>query len=124
MKIELKKIPQAPKEFQTEFNSVKLEGNFCKMSPSLVKIEADLSGSIPIECCRCGKSEDLELNEPLNFLLSDGIFDKESDELVIEIENGIIDFDEIIQNETASIQSDYHFCKECANTDEVFEKEF
>ncbi|MFA7091253.1 MAG: hypothetical protein WC149_05350 [Arcobacteraceae bacterium] len=94
------------------------------MSPSLVKIEANLSGTTQIECCRCGVSEDLELNEELDFLLSDGIFDKESDELVIEIDNGIIDFDEIIQNEVASIQSEYHFCKECANTDEVFEKEF
>jgi uncharacterized metal-binding protein YceD (DUF177 family) len=124
MKIEFKKIPQTLKEFETEFNSVKLEGNFCKMSPSLVKIEATLSGTTQIECCRCGASEDLELNEELDFLLSDGIFDKESDDLVIEIDNGIIDFDEIIQNEVASIQSEYHFCKECANTDEVFEKEF
>lgn len=124
MKIEFKKIPQTSKEFQTEFNSVKLEGNFCKMSPSLVKIEAALNGLIQIECCRCGASEDLELNEEFDFLLSDGIFDKESDDLVIEIENGMIDFDEIIQNEVASIQSEYHFCKECANTDEVFEKEF
>ncbi|MFA7083981.1 MAG: hypothetical protein WC141_05535 [Arcobacteraceae bacterium] len=124
MKIEFKKAPQTEKEFQTEFNSVKLEGNFCKMSSSLVKIEANLNGNIQIECCRCGKSEDLELNEPLNLVLSDGIFDKESEDLVIEIESGIIDFDEIIQTEVASIQSDYHFCSECANTEEVFEKEF
>ncbi len=60
----------------------------------------------------------------LIFLLSDGIFNKESEDLVIEIDNGIIDFDEIIQNEIASVQSDYHFCTECANASEAFEKEF
>lgn len=124
MKIEFKKIPQSLKEFVNEFNSVKLEGNFCKMSPSLVKIDATLKGNIQIECCRCGVSEDLECNELLDFLLSDGIFNKESERLVIEIENGIIDFDEIIQNEIASIQSDYHFCKSCTNATTAFEKEF
>ncbi|WP_419771373.1 MAG: hypothetical protein ACNI3C_06170 [Candidatus Marinarcus sp.] len=124
MKIEFKKIPSTLKEFQTEFASVELEGTFCKISPSLVKIEANLQGTTQIECCRCGKSEDLKLDEELDFLLSDGIFNKESEELVIEIENGTIDFDEIIQNELASIQSEYHYCSECQNTDEVFEKEF
>lgn len=124
MKIEFKRVPQAQKEFNAEFNSVKLEGNFCKISISLVKIEANLTGITQIECCRCGKSEDLELNEPLNIMLSDGIFNKQTDEVVIEIDNCIIDFDEIIQNEIASIQSDYHFCKQCADASEAFEKEF
>ncbi len=124
MKIEFKKIPQTQKEFTTEFNSVNLEGNFCKISPSLVKIEADLSGTIEVECCRCGTNFEVEIDEPLDFLLSDGIFNKESDDLVIEIQNGTIDFDEIIQNEVASLQSDYHFCKECSNDDKVFEQEY
>lgn len=31
--------------------------------------------------------------------------------LVIEIENSLIDFDEIIESELNSIKSDYHICK-------------
>lgn len=124
MKIEFKKVPQTEKEFETEFNSVKLEGTFCKISPSLVKISAKMFGPTQIQCCRCGKTEEQTLDEELDFLLSDGIFNKESDDLVIEIENNTIDFDEIIQNEIASVQSDYHFCDECANSTEAYEQEF
>ncbi len=124
MKIEFKKIPQTQKEFTTEFNSVNLEGNFCRISPSLIKIEADLNGTVEVECCRCGTNFELEIDESLDCLLSDGIYNKESEDLVIEIQNGIIDFNEIIQNEIASLQSEYHFCEVCSNDDIAFEKEY
>lgn len=124
MKIEFRKVPQTAKEFETEFNSVKLEGTFCKISPSLIKISAKMSGPTEIECCRCGKTEEYTLDEELDFLLSDGIFNKESEDLVIEIENNTIDFDEIIQNEIASIQSEYHYCSECETSTEAYEQEF
>ena len=39
MKIEFKKVPTTKKELETSFNSVKIEGTFCRISSSLVKIE-------------------------------------------------------------------------------------
>ncbi len=126
MKIEFKKVPQSPKNFVTEFNSVRIEGTFCKISPSLVKIDANLTGETSVECCRCGENDTITLNEELNFLISDGIYKNESSEsedLIIEVEDNIIDFDEIIQSEVSSIYSDYHICANCTDN-EFIEQEY
>lgn len=65
------------------------------------------------------------VNEELKLLLSDGVFKGDEDEfLVIEIENSLIDFDEIIQSEVNSIKSDYLYCKDCIADSSIFEQEF
>ncbi|GGD42119.1 hypothetical protein GCM10012288_15400 [Malaciobacter pacificus] len=125
MKIEFRKVPSTPKELVVEIDSVKIEGTFCKISQSLVKIDAELTGNTDIDCCRCGKTEFIEVDETLNFLLSDGIYkNNESEELVIEIENSLIDFNDIIESELNSIKSDYFICEECSQINDDFEKEF
>ena len=125
MKIEFRKVPQTPKELEVEYNSVKIEGTFCKISQSLVKVDAVLKGSTDIDCCRCGITEVIEVDEELHLLLSDGVYKKdESEYLVIEVENGLIDFNEIIESELNSIKSDYHICNNCLQLGDNFEKEF
>ena len=125
MKIEFRKVPQTPKELEVEYNSVKIEGTFCKISQSLVKVDAELKGSTDVDCCRCGATEMIEVDEELHLLLSDGVYNKdESEYLVIEVENNLIDFDEIIESELNSIKSDYHICKDCLQLGDNFEKEF
>ncbi|HKM19233.1 MAG TPA: hypothetical protein VJY14_04135, partial [Aliarcobacter sp.] len=100
-------------------------GTFCRISSSLVKIEANLTGNIEIDCSRCGALETLSINEDLKLLLCDGVFKGNEDEfLVIEIENSLIDFDEIIQSEVNSIKSDYLLCKNCNRNSSIFEQEF
>ena len=125
MKIEFKKVPQIRKELLTEFNSVKIEGTFCRISPSLVKIDAVLKGNTKINCCRCGITEVIEVDEELRLLLSDGIYKGNEEEyLVIEVEDSLIDFDEIIESELNSIKSDYYICEKCSQYGDNFEKEF
>ena len=125
MKIEFRKAPQTSKELEIDYNSVKIEGTFCKISQSLVKVDAVLKGSTDIDCCRCGITEEIEVDEELQLLLSDGVYKKdESEYLVIEVENNLIDFDEIIESELNSIKSDYHICKNCLQLGDNFEKEF
>ena len=126
MKIEFRKVPFTPKEFQSDYDSVKIEGTFCKISPSLVKIDGILSGNTAIICSRCGEDDTITLNEKVDFLLSDGVYkanSSDSVELVVEIEDNIIDFDEIIQSEISSICSDYHICTKCSNN-EFVEQEY
>ena len=125
MKIEFRKVPQAPKEFTSELDSVKIEGTFCKISPSLVKIDGALTGETTVQCARCGEDDTVNLDEKLDFLISDGIYksDLENDELVIEIDDHYIDFEEIIQSEVSSISSEYHVCANCIDNDFV-EKEY
>ena len=125
MKIEFRKVPQLVKELEVIFNSVKIEGTFCRISSSLVKIEASLIGNIEIDCCRCGKTEQIKVDEELHLMLSDGVYKgNESEYLVIEVENSLIDFDEIIESELNSIKSDYHICEDCLQYGDNFEKEF
>ena len=125
MKIEFKKAPQTPKELDISFDSVRIEGTFCKISPSLVKVDAVFNGSTDINCCRCGESNEIIIDEKIDFLLSDGIYkNDESEDLVIEVEDNIIDFDAIIQSELSSIKSDYYICDKCAQDNDDFEKEF
>lgn len=125
MKIEFRKVPQISKELEVIFNSVKIEGTFCKISQSLVKIDAVLKGSTEIDCCRCGIAEEIEVDEELHLLLSDGVYkNDESEYLVIEVENSLIDFNEIIESELNSIKSDYHICENCLQYGDNFEKEF
>lgn len=125
MKIEFRKVPNEVTKLNTSFNSVKIEGTFCRISPSLVKVEAHLKGEIELDCSRCAKTETYLLDEELKFLLSDGIFKGEDDDfLVIEVENSLINFDEIIQSEVNSIKSDYYICNSCLQDDKPFEQEF
>ena len=125
MKIEFRKVPQINKELEFNYNSVKIEGTFCKISQSLVKVDAVLKGSTEIDCCRCGITEEIEVDEELHLLLSDGVYkNDESEYLVIEVENSLIDFDEIIESELNSIKSDYHICENCLQYGDNFEKEF
>lgn len=124
MKIEFRKVPTIPKEFTNNFASVKLEGTFCKMSPTLIKVDATLTGQSSVLCIRCGEEENINLDENLFFLLSDGIYNNESKDLIIEVEDGIIDFDQICESELSSLESDYHICKSCLEDNEKIEKEF
>ncbi len=126
MQIEFRKVPFTAKEFITELDSVKLEGTFCKMSPTLTKVEATLVGPTSVDCCRCGVEYTIELNENLEFLLSNRVYedDSELENLVIEIENDIIDFDELIESEISSIRSDYHTCALCLDNKDNIEKEY
>ena len=124
MKIEFRKVPQTPKEFKASLDSVEIEGTFCKISQSLVKIDAVLKGNTQIDCCRCGITDTITLDEEANFLLSDGIYKKsESEDLVIEIDNSLIDFDDIIESELESIKSDYYLCENCSQNND-YEQEF
>ncbi|CAI8211948.1 MAG: Uncharacterised protein [Arcobacter lacus] len=125
MKIEFRKVPQTTKELEFDYNSVRIEGTFCKISQSLTKIEANMSGTTDIDCCRCGQTDIITLDENLEFLISDGIFKgKESEDLVIEVENGVIDFDEIVESELQSIKSDYYLCENCSQDSNLLEQEF
>ena len=115
MKIELKKIPFNPKEFETSFNGLTLKGIFYKENHHLVKIEATLSGEVEVDCNICADTYTKKIKENLKLIITDKIyngFDKEYD--VIEINSNIIDFDDIITSEIESIKLDFeNICNNC-----------
>jgi len=115
MKIEFRKIPLQVSDFELYANLVKFSGTFSKISPKLAKIEGSLQGPCEIDCYKCGQSFNMDLDEDIKFLVSDGVYSNRSDEdeLVIEMQNHTLDFDEILHSEIESLKSEYFTCDSC-----------
>jgi uncharacterized metal-binding protein YceD (DUF177 family) len=125
MKIEFRKIPLNSSEFEINSNSVKFSGTFCKISSKLAKIDGNIQGNLGVDCCKCGRSFSISLDEQTNFLVSDGIYSSEEEEyVVIEVENHILDFDEILQSELESLKSEYYICDTCKENNDYVEIEY
>lgn len=116
MEIAFKKIAKEALSFELLSENIKLSGKVFRKSSDLVLLKADLVGQMDHTCDRCGEELSLEINEPLEILLSDGIYKGEIDNLdVVEFYDGVINFNEILQSEIESIKSGYHYCGKCKN---------
>jgi len=122
MKVEFRKVPNVPKEFKICVNSVNFLGIFSRISNKLVKIDAQINGVHPIECYKCGNELALNVDEKHLFIVSDGIFDsleERENEIIIELDDHIINFEDILNSELESLSSEYHVCDNC-NTNDKF----
>jgi len=120
MKIEFSKVPHGEKEFELKLDSVSFSGTFSRISSRLAKMNAQINGNLSVYCSKCGNTFSINIDENQLYILSDGPFasqDERDDELVIEIEDHMIDFDEILRSEVASIDSDIHICNNCIKND-------
>jgi len=128
MKIEFRKIPLNGTEFEINSNSVKFLGTFSKISSKLAKISANLNGSCDVDCCKCGKIIIINTDENINFLVSDGNYEpnQHDDEkfVIIEAEDHIMNFDDILHSEIESLKSEYYICDTCKNNDNLVELEY
>jgi uncharacterized metal-binding protein YceD (DUF177 family) len=126
MEIEFRKVPLQESEFEISSDSVKFSGTLSKISQKLARISAHICGRYNVECCKCGKEIELELDEKVDLLVSDGIYSSKEDEdsIVIEVEDHIINFDDILNSELESLRSEYHICKECENNESLIEIEY
>jgi uncharacterized metal-binding protein YceD (DUF177 family) len=116
VEIAFKKIAKEVLNFELLNENMKLSGAVFRKSPDLVLLKADMFGQVSHICDRCGNELSLEINEPLEIFLSDGIYKGEIDKIdVVEFYGGVIDFNEILQSEIESIKSGYHYCSKCKN---------
>ncbi len=118
MKIAFKKVGFNKKEITISKENLTLRGDLQRQDRQLVGFDARLLGKMKVECSRCGKEFEIEVDESLPLKLSDGVyrgFDEEAD--VVEFYDGSIDLQELIDSEEASIKLDYHICKECKGED-------
>ncbi|MBQ9291678.1 MAG: hypothetical protein IJ211_00225 [Campylobacter sp.] len=115
--INFQKISNSPIEFNIESDGVKFSGNLTKKSLNLVSCKGKMQGVIPYICDRCGNDFELEIDEEIDLLLSDGIFKDENQANldIMEFFNGQIDLDEILQSELEAYKSDYLYCMACKN---------
>jgi uncharacterized metal-binding protein YceD (DUF177 family) len=124
MKIVYDKIGQTKKPFELSVSGVRLEGTLAKSGYHRLRLEGNLEGQVELSCDRCGKSYQHDMNYPLNLTLSDEVIETKDDLDIIEFIDGVIDLEFIVQSEIASVQNSYHYCDECENDEEEFEREF
>ena len=128
MKVEFRKIPLNDSEFEINSNSVKFLGTFSKISSKLAKINAKLNGNCDVDCCKCGKIITINIDENINFLVSDGNYEpnqhNDEDFVIIEAEEHVLDFDDILRSEVESLKSEYYICDTCKNNDNLVELEY
>jgi len=113
MRVEFRKITRDYKDFSIELaDSLKADGKFKKVSNSIVSISFKISGFLPHDCDMCAESFDLEVNQEIDVSVSDKEYNGEEID-IIEVYNGFIDFDEVVQSELEAFKSDYHCCIKC-----------
>lgn len=113
MKISFQKITNQPKNFSLQKEGILFEGNVIRVNQSLYKITSTISGEIALVCDRSGEDFLKCIQEDLTLLISNGIWDKQSQDRgneldIIEFFDGFIDFEYILQSEISSIQMQYH----------------
>ena len=124
MKIVFDKVGSTAKPIELEVQGVKLEGTLKKSGYHRVTLDANMDGSLKLDCDRCGQSFDYDVTTPLRLKLTDMVSEDKDDLDIIEFLDGVIDVTYILESEINAIQSAYHYCDTCDNGDEDFEVEF
>jgi len=115
MKVTLRKVGKTPVDFEVKSDEITFKGYLQYDSGKLILLKANLDGKILIECNQCAEEFKLPVNEEIEFFISDGVYEEETNvELdVVESFNSIADLDELLNSEIELIKSDYHSCENC-----------
>jgi len=114
MKLPFRKIGNTPQEFKLVRDDVTFKGTLEHFKRGLIMLDGHISGTLTLPCDICAENFDTILDEKLDFLLSDGIYNGHDEEFdVVESLNGVIDIDELLSSELELIRSDYHSCPAC-----------
>jgi len=115
MKIEFRKITPNVTPFRLKTDTYTCEGAFQKLSQKLVEIDFHLNAKSTLICDRCGDTYEDAIDENMKLKVADGCFEGE-DLDVIEVFDHVVDFNAIVSGEIETIESDYHFCNKCKET--------
>ncbi|WP_295417851.1 hypothetical protein [Sulfurovum sp.] len=124
MKIVFDKVGSTAKPIELEVQGVKLKGTLQKCGYHRVALDAQMNGSLTLDCDRCGQSFDYAIESPLKLTLSDEVSEDKDDLDIIEFLDGVIDVTYILESEINAIRGAYHYCNICDNRDEDFEVEY
>lgn len=116
MKIPFSKLSSVSYPFKLNLENVVFEGELKKTEEAkIVSLQMNMKGFIYRPCDSCGEEMELELDENVKLLVSDGIFKDEENKLsdVIEFFDGQINLIDVAVSELESFLSDYFYCKNC-----------
>ncbi|MDR0579143.1 MAG: DUF177 domain-containing protein [Campylobacteraceae bacterium] len=121
MEIAFKKVSKEGLDFSLKHDTISFFGKLYQKSPMIVLLKGKIEGELEHRCDRCAEDIRLRVDEKIEMLISDGIykttevdgFVNENNLAVVEIFDGLINFDEILQSEIELYKSDYHYCITC-----------
>ena len=117
MKIAFQKIKSQETPFEIKEDSVSFTGTLKFEKRNTMRMVATLDATFDRQCDRCGEEVPFSHKEDLNFLISDGPYSDDTNELdVIEFFDGFIILDDIIESEINLVKSDYFYCESCQSS--------
>lgn len=116
MIVTLRKVTNAPLDFEVKSNEVIFKGYLEYHRGKLILLRANLKGLVEKSCDTCGQDFNLSVDEHIEFFISDGIYESEDniDLDVVESFSGDVDMQELLHSEVELIKSDYHSCASCS----------
>ena len=119
MKVVLRKVNTTPLDFEIKSDKITFKGYLQYDSGKLILLKAKLSGKLDADCDVCADEFELEVDEDVEFFISDGIYEKHEDSLldVVEVLNSTADLQEIMNSEIELIKSDYLVCENCKKSE-------
>lgn len=115
MKILLRKVGKTPIDFEVKSDEITFKGYLQYDTDKLILLNAKLNGKIKTECDVCAKDFMLEVDEDIEFFISEGVYQNKEDSFleVVEVYNSTLDLEELLASEVELLKSDYHICQEC-----------
>ena len=115
MKIPFSKLGMVAYPFKLNLENIVFEGELKRKDAKLAQIAMQMKGVVYRICDSCGKEMELEIDEYIKVLASDGIFKDEEGKMsdVVEFFDGQIDLIELGVSELESYLSGYFYCDDC-----------
>lgn len=116
MKISLRKVSATPFDFELNTDKITFKGYLQYDSGKLILLRAKLSGKIDTDCDVCANEFELDVDEDIEFFISDGIYQKSEDASLLDVVESLdstADLEEIMNSEIELIRSDYNSCESC-----------
>lgn len=101
--------------FSCEQKGVRMDAVLTRQDYKKILCKLHLEGILKRDCDLCGIQEDCKIDERVDLILSDGVYEDEEHKLcdVYECFEGKIDLEEIMHSELELILNDYYYCKNC-----------
>jgi len=115
MKIVLRKVGKTPLDFELKSGEMTFKGYLQYHANKLILLRAELSGKVDVDCDVCAEEFMLDVDETIEFFISDGIYEKNEESLVDVVESfdSMADLEELMNSEIELVKSDYNCCNKC-----------
>jgi hypothetical protein len=113
MRIEFRKIERNLVPFNIKKDNLEFCGDLKKLKMGLVECKAKINGSLRTTCVRCAEDFERLIDEDLMIKISDGMVSTSEDLDIVEMDDGFVDLDMVLQSEIESYHCEYNICNNC-----------